>query len=469
MVINFMNNLIFVLLALALCALFPTNIQATNSLSDKFSKCEKEFWFKDLSHYKQSLKSKCLKEKHHQKEKRHRQHHNCQNKSNDKKLVLSKWKKFSNCRCDSALEDKDIKKSKVLTCYQVAKVNKVTGDFIGQLTIYKEKSDKHNYDVAVKFSKVDILNNKGHWSKTKGGYHRSKKGIQTCRGQYTVETFFIHGKIPKSESMNKISLNRVSPSSIKIIDTNNEKSINLTNEQQVVIPFPKFVLNEGNNDKNENKLEKNPANPNDSQNSGKSPAGSSPNEPSPNAPSPNAPSPNAPSPNAPSPNAPSPNAPSPNAPSSNAPTPNAPSNTPSSNTPPSKEPAKPSESDPTKPTLNSPNSPSASDAQEASENTDDDDSDTSDSSPKAISSPDAKSTNPVASSNQEATVNQKGGAFTGLAVFGVLVSIGAAFVGYNTYERIKWRRHYRRGQAAAAQLNPSLANVPDYNGYGRAY
>jgi hypothetical protein len=54
-------------------------------------------------------------------------------------------------------------------------------------------------------------------------------------------------------------------------------------------------------------------------------------------------------------------------------------------------------------------------------------------------------------------------------VFGVIIAIGGLFIGCNTYERLRWRRQYRRRQAAAAQLNSSLANVPDYNGYGRAY
>ncbi|GET56968.1 hypothetical protein GLOIN_2v1684031 [Rhizophagus irregularis DAOM 181602=DAOM 197198] len=142
MVINVMNYLTLILLVLALCASFPTNTQATNSLSEKFSKCEKEFWFKNLSHYKQSLKSKCLKEKkHHQNEKRHRQKHTCHNnKSLDKKIILKKWKEFSNCRCESAIQElKDTKETKVLTCYQIAKFNKVSGKFIGRLLSFKKE------------------------------------------------------------------------------------------------------------------------------------------------------------------------------------------------------------------------------------------------------------------------------------------------------------------------------------------
>jgi len=440
-----MNNLTLILLVLALCALFPTNTQATNSLSEKFSKCEKDFWFKNLSHYKQSLKSKCLKEKHHhKKEKRHRQHHLC-NKSHhhDKKVILSKWNKFSNCRCESALEElKDIKESKVLTCYQIAKFNKVTGKFIGQLTVYKKKSDNHKYDVAVKFSDIKLLNNnKDNWSKTKGGYYRSKQSTEICNDEYSIETHIIRGKISKKESMNKVSLNRISPLDIKLFDKDSEKSITLSKDQQVSIPFPNFVLND------ENKLEPNPKDSKNPQDPKKSPSADNPTSPSPDnqvkPPSPN--------------NQVNPNPPSDSNPPSglNPPSGSNPSDSNPSDSNPPTTPSSPTENGPQDDTGASPDKVENSDANSSGTST--------------ASNSNTKSPSNVASSNQEATVQQSNGAFVGIAVFSVIIAVGAAFVGYNTYERIKWRRHFRRGQAAAAQLNPSLANVPDYNGYGRAY
>src|ERR1044072_3970669 len=104
MIINdTITNLTIILLAfLALGALFPTDVQATNSLSEQSRECESKFWFKNLSHFNQSIKTKCLKENHHHKEhkemKRH-QSHACNNKSHDKKALLRRWQKFSNCRC----------------------------------------------------------------------------------------------------------------------------------------------------------------------------------------------------------------------------------------------------------------------------------------------------------------------------------------------------------------------------------
>ncbi|RGB36552.1 hypothetical protein C1646_697131 [Rhizophagus diaphanus] len=437
MVINVMNYLTLILLVLALCASFPTNTQATNSLSEKFSKCEKEFWFKNLSHYKQSLKSKCLKEKkHHQNEKRHRQKHTCHNnKSLDKKLIITKWKEFSNCRCESAIQElNDTKETKVLTCYQIAKFNKVSGKFIGQLTVFKKNSDKHDYDVAVEFSNVKLLNNKE-------GYYRSKKSNQICKDQYTIETYFIKGEISKKESMNKISLNRISPSSIKLIDKDNEKSITLPNGSQVSIPFPKFGLN----DDKDNNIEKPPENnPEDSKDPKKSPEAPPVDPAGPSLPTkPSDPSSNKPEKpeNQPSESYPSPSA----SPGDNTNTPGYNTNTPDDSTD----------------TPDGSTDTSGGNTENQNSTPADDDS-----SVNTIAGPPAKS---VTSSNQEASVNTQGAPFTGLLVFGVIVSVGAAFVGYNTYERIKWRRHFRRGQAAAAQLNPSLANVPDYNGYGRAY
>jgi len=432
------SNLTLILLVLALCALFPTNIQATNSLSEKFNKCEKDFWFKNLPHYKQSLKSKCLKEKHHQKEKRHRQHHLCNNKSHDKKAILSKWNKFSNCRCESALEELKDKDSNILTCYQIAKYNKATGNFIGQLTVFKKNSDKHKYDLAVKFSDIK-LNDEDRWSKTEGGYYRSKQSTEICNDKYSIETHLIRGKISKKESMNKISLNRISPLNIKFFDRKSKESTTLSKDQQVLIPFPKFLLND------ENNPETPKINPEDSQDPNKSPA-------PPTSPA-KQPSPdkqvNQPS-DPTSPNSPT----SPNAPNS----PNSPPKDPNS---PPKDPNSPPQ-DPNSPPENGPQA----DTNTTPGNTDNDNNSDQESSTAAASNP---SPSTVASSNQEASVNQSNGAFTGLAIFGVIVSLGVAFVGYNTYERLKWRRHFRRGQAAAAQLNPSLANVPDYNGYGRAY
>ncbi|PKK77181.1 hypothetical protein RhiirC2_732563 [Rhizophagus irregularis] len=432
MVINVMNYLTLILLVLALCASFPTNTQATNSLSEKFSKCEKEFWFKNLSHYKQSLKSKCLKEKkHHQNEKRHRQKHTCHNnKSLDKKIILKKWKEFSNCRCESAIQElKDTKETKVLTCYQIAKCNKVSGKFIGQLTVFKKKSDKHDYDVAVEFSNVKLLNNKE-------GYYRSKKSNQICKDQYTIETYFIKGEISKKESMNKISLNRISPSSIKIIDKDNEKTITLPNGVQVSIPFPKFGLNDDKDNNIEKPPEKNPKDSKDPKKSPEAPPVDPAGPPPPTKPSDNKPEkpPASPGDNT---NTPGYNTPGYNTPGDSTNTPDDSTNT-------------PDDTDTSGGNTKNQNSTPADD----------------DSSVNTIAGPTTKS---VTSSNQEASVNPQGAPFTGLLVFGVIVSVGAAFVGYNTYERIKWRRHFRRGQAAAAQLNPSLANVPDYNGYGRAY
>ncbi|GES96759.1 hypothetical protein GLOIN_2v1684031 [Rhizophagus clarus] len=434
MVINNMRNLTLILVVLALCALFSTNTEATNSLSEKFSKCEKEFWFKSPSHYKKSFKSKCLKENHYkQYEKRHRQHHKCQNKSHDKKFIQSKWQKFSTCRCEAALgELKNAKDSKILTCYQIAKFNKVNGDFIGQLSIFKKKSDKHNYDVAIKFSNIKL-------SDQKSKIHRSKKSVQISDGHYTVETHLIQGKISKNESMNKISLKRLSPSSIAIIDKDNKKSITLKDDQQVSIPFSKFILNDGDNKNNdENKQETNPKN---SQDPKKSPAGPSSNNP-----------------------------PNDSNPSSGSPS----SGSPPSGSPPPDSGSPPSDSPPTSGDYgSSPPTPGDYGSQNTSDNTDKVDP-ADPTSANAETSPDSQTgpTNSITSSDQQSGVkkdNGGGAAFSGLVIFSVIVSIGAAFVGYNTYERIKWRRHYRRGQDAAAQLNTSLANVPDYNGYGRAY
>src|SRR3954453_16843106 len=175
MAINVITNSKVLLLILALCALlFLSNTQATSEL---YSKCEKELWYKDLKDFKKSIKSECLKENHHH-EKRHRQHHICHNKSYDKNAIVSKWKKFSDCRCEAALvEITNYKISNVFVCYQIANFNKATGEFLGELSIYKKKS-KDCYDITVKFSNnVKVLNDDGN--KYEGVVYRTEKVPQS--------------------------------------------------------------------------------------------------------------------------------------------------------------------------------------------------------------------------------------------------------------------------------------------------
>jgi len=243
-IINGITHLTVILFVLALCALFPTDVQANNtSLSEQFCKCERKFWFKSLSQFKKSIKSKCLKD-HRQKRMKRHQSRLCNNKSHDRKELLAKWQKFSDCRCESAMGD--FKEKGFFICYQTAQVNKVTGEFLGELSLYEKKGQPLKV-VGLKFPhEIKVLND-DQWKKVQGFYH-SKKGPRFIekRDQFSIKKYYISGKISKSESMNKICSDKISPSKYLLIFGNGKSEIVKSlskNEKVANIPFSGFIHN----------------------------------------------------------------------------------------------------------------------------------------------------------------------------------------------------------------------------------
>ncbi|RIA91036.1 hypothetical protein C1645_768535 [Glomus cerebriforme] len=436
---NVMSYLTLMLLVVALCALiFPTDTQATSSssLNEKYGKCESEFWYKNLSHFKKSLKLKCLKENHHQRHKHYRRPHKCNH--NNKKVLLSKWEKFSDCRCESALIE--MKDSKVSGCYQVARFNKATGEFLGQLSIFKKKSYKHHFNVAIKFSHdLKLLNHHGNLHKSKEGYYLLKKISKSHKDDVLIERYFIHGKISKKESMNKVSLNRITPSHFLLIDDNEKsrKVQTLPKDKVAIIPFSKFLLTD-----NVDNLEKSPNNSSPSQQTPPETQQEPKNSSEITTPAPNDPqgTTQSPSPN----DLPGTAAQPPSPPTNNG---YGSQNNYGNNN------GDTSSSDTTSNTNNNDVVPNSNTLNTEKVN-------------PSVASPNQQEQNQKQQQQQQQEGSNQ--AYTGGIVFGCIVAVGAAFVGYNTYERVKWRRHYRRRQAVQQQ-NASLANVPDYNGYGRAY
>ncbi|CAI2187728.1 9222_t:CDS:1, partial [Funneliformis geosporum] len=235
---NGITNLIGILLALALCALLPTNTQATTSLSEKYRECEKKFWFKNFSDFKKSQKSKCFKDKD-QKEKKRHQHRLCKNEPYDKKEILLKWQKYSNCRCKSALNDLKGKEN-YYVCYQIAQFNKASGEFLGELSVYKTGDE--NVDVALKFADPKIFD--GQWTEDDKGFFHSKKSPQLVGkdGKFSIEKYYISGKIPKNKSLNKITSDEISPTQLTV-GNDQSTSVLLEKDQETIIPFSKFVNN----------------------------------------------------------------------------------------------------------------------------------------------------------------------------------------------------------------------------------
>ncbi|CAG8658119.1 2123_t:CDS:2 [Funneliformis caledonium] len=248
---NCITNLIGILLAFALCALLPTNTQATSSLSEKYRECESKFWYKSTLDFKKSQKSKY--------------------EPYDKEEMLMKWQKYSNCRCKSALNELKGKEN-YYVCYQIAQFNKASGEFIGELSVYKTGDEK--VDVGLKFSDPKIVD--GQWTKDDEGYFHSKTSPKSVGkdGKFSIEKYYISGKIPKNKSLNKITSDEISPSKLNV--GNDQQRVFLKKDQEAIIPFSKFVDNGLNFQTGENPDDatdngKNPKNPDDATDNGKNP------------------------------------------------------------------------------------------------------------------------------------------------------------------------------------------------------
>ncbi|CAG8605506.1 15611_t:CDS:2 [Funneliformis mosseae] len=423
---NCITNLIGILLAFALCALLPTNTQATSSLSEKYRECESKFWYKSTLDFKKSQKSKY--------------------EPYDKEEMLMKWQKYSNCRCKSALNELKGKES-YYVCYQIAQFNKASGEFIGELSVYKTGDEK--VDVGLKFSDPKIVD--GQWTKDDEGYFHSKTSPKSVGkdGKFSIEKYYISGKIPKNKSLNKITSDEISPSKLNV-GNDQQKRVFLKKDQEAIIPFSKFVDNGLNFQTGENPDDatdngKNPKDPDGAVDSGKNPK-------NPDGATDNGKNPKNPEDEANNGKNPK----NPDDATDNGKNPKNPDGTVDGKNPTNgndgKEPVDASPiSTPKSPVQIS--TPNNIDAEKGTNDTTNAETNTIPTS-SAPESPKAKQEEANELSGMKMTTS------IGLIIFGSVAGAGIIVVLYSTYGRRKWREHYRRRQAA-------FADSSNYSG-GRA-
>ncbi|CAG8538817.1 19044_t:CDS:2 [Racocetra persica] len=321
--------------------------------------------------------------------------------------IWSNWVNFAQCRCESF--NWDIKNpAGIYVCYQISWFNKITGKFVGELTVFKldsmNKYKKKPSHVAFKFSEhnIKILKRSRLKLDSSGFYHVATLPIFSRKQNgLIIQKFYVHGEIPTNELMNKkMSEKMLSPSEFKVIvDLKLEFELK-NNYDAANMPFPKYLPHKpfspvlggcSSYPVKDCKMHKTRTTtlPND---------------------------------------------------------PTKPTDIPSKNTPVPKSPPDPKDA---AATTTSPKQPSPTNITN-------------------INAPDSlpnSSSIPVNSADQSASSTPLPGSSLGvlpigLSIFGVIILIGAAFVVYSRYRNSKWKRQYRRRQALR---NETLASAPGFN------
>ncbi|CAG8465025.1 5858_t:CDS:1 [Cetraspora pellucida] len=374
--------------------------------------------------------------------------------SSRKSKIWSNWKKFAQCQCESF--HWDIRNpAGILVCYQIAWFNKITGRFVGELTVFKldsmNKYKGKSSHVAFKFSEcnVKVSKKRSHLKLDSSGfYYVTVPTFAWKKNGMKIQKFYVHGEISKNELMNKkISAKMLSPSRFKvIIDLKFEFDLE-NNYDAANLPLPNYLPNKpfspfvggcssypGMDYKKHKSgtrttiLPDNPTKPTDIPNKDTPIATSQPTDIS-NTPT-------------------TTQTPTSTTTQTTTQTPTqTPTPTPTSVSNPSTDPnpkdvAATITSDPSpKPTTNITNidSPDSS----------------LDSSPKPVNAADQ-----IASTNTPLPGSTLGVVPIGLSIFGVIILIGAAFILYSRYRNRKWKRQYRRRQALR---NETLATAPGFN------
>lgn len=482
--------LILIVISLELCTFFISTAFASKTLTGhelaKINQCEKKFWWKNRKKFQKDFENRCMKQQHDRHDKYKKRFH--KNKECDKsepwnlkswtnkkntwenrdqrkckslkdkgrwkksqKLLWEQFQKLSDCKC-SAPNYKVTNPAGISICYQIASLNKASGSFIGSFTIFRSvKYDelkgkpaliaaKYDEDIKVK---VDGSNKDDY-----GFFNLKPLFTFKVKGSdgniILVSKAFIEGNLPSKKSMNKICIDDISPVKYKVkvkVDKDTKKVFGLKLSSDVKnIPLSKFIpskpyspylIEPPNNNPGKNK-EQPTTTITQTQDQSTTP---SQNQDQPTTIS-QSPDPNQPTPTDPAPADPAPTDP---APADPAPTDPALTNNPNA--------------------INNPNQP---DPTPANQNSNQGVNSISPSSNPPAPVTNADST--AAAANEPVPGSSISTPPIGLIVFAVVVAVGAAFVGYTTYERRRYRNQFNRRQNMQQQ-NPSLAAVPDF---GRA-
>ncbi|RIB26456.1 hypothetical protein C2G38_2030181 [Gigaspora rosea] len=374
----------------------------SNSLSlNRFKKCESSWWNNRKNLQKWSKGRKWC---------RNDSEYYSSRKSG--KEIWSNWEKYSECRCEAL--DWDIRNpAGIFVCYQIAWFNKVTGKFVGELSVFqlssRNKYKEERSHVAFKFDFKVKVHKKSHLKRDSSGYyHGISPKFSRKQDESIIQKFYVHGKISKNELIDeKILIDLLSPSKYKVIVGSKLEFKFMKNHDAVNIPFSNYLPNNpfyhvvDNCQPYPSKGDKGNTMPNDDTPSKDNPK---------DTPSKNNPN--------------------------DTPTPNpdveaTPINTGSSATP-----------------VNSPADSSPDSSPNSSSNT----------SQNTINSADQDSSS--SSTPSPLPGESLGVVPIGLGIFGAIIIIAIIFVLYSRYQNGKWTKRYRRRQAVRSE---NLVNAPGFN------
>lgn len=439
----------------------PKNSNSEHSISEskslslnRFKKCESSWWNNRKSLQKWSKgREWCINDS---------KYHSSRNSG---KEIWSNWENYSQCRCESL--DWDIRNpAGIFVCYQIAWFNKVTGKFVGELSVYqlssRNKYKEERSHVAFKFSDFKVkVHKKSHLKRDSSGYyHGISPKFARKQDESIIQKFYVHGKISKNELIHeKILVDLLSPSEYKVIVGSKEFKF-MKNHDAVNLPFSNYLPNnpfypvvdncppyppkggKGNTMPNDTPSKNNDTSNKDNPNNtpskdnpvatptdipgGGTPSGTSPSD---NTSAANPTNPNE-VPSKPPTNT-NPDIVAPNPDVEATPSPVVPINTGSSSTP-----------------VNSPADSSSDSSTNSSSKT----------SQNTVNSADQDSSTPSSSSSLPGA--SLGVVPIGLAIFGAIIIIAIIFVLYSRYQSGKWTKKYRRRQAVRSE---NLANAPGFN------
>ncbi|CAG8796803.1 25368_t:CDS:1, partial [Dentiscutata erythropus] len=448
----------------------PKNsISESNLLSlNRLKKCESSWWSNRKNIQKWSnRKNWCTSDS---------EYHSSR-KSN--KEIWSNWEKFSQCRCESL--NWDIKNpAGIFVCYQIAWFNKFTGKFVGELSVYKLSSKNKCKDesshVAFKFSEFNVNIHKMSRLKhdSSGFYHGISPRFSWKKDDMTIHKFYVHGKISKSELINKkILIDILSPSEYKVIiglkEYELKKNLDVANLLfSNYLPDKPFSHLVDDCSSYNNRPSDDPTNPNGKNNSDDPTNPNGKNNSDENTPTRTT-------------NPVETQTQVPTSGSNSNPDIVAPNVTtmpnPLSSPMPSSNVAAPADASPTGDVTNinspnsSPNSPPSSSPNALPDSSPDSTDSSTDSSPDALpdsSSSSSPTSSPVNAADQESSSSTPtplpgatlGVLPIGLGIFGAIILIAVIFVLYSRYQSGKWTKQYRRRQAIRSE---NLVNAPGFN------
>ncbi|CAJ0631002.1 9895_t:CDS:2 [Entrophospora sp. SA101] len=447
----------------------------------KIDQCEKKFWWKNRKTFQKDLENLCMKQQHDRHDKYKKRFHkgkdcdkseswnlkNWTNKKNtwenldqrkckslndkgrwkkSQKLLWKQFQKLSDCKC-SAPNYKVTNPAGISVCYQIASLNKASGGFIGSFTVFRSlKYDELKGKpalIAIKYDE-DIKVKIGRSNKNDDGFFNLKPlftfKVKGSGGNIIlVSKAFIEGQLPSKKSMNKICIDDISPVKYKVkvkVGKDTKKVFGLKLGSDVKnIPISKFIPSKP---YSPYLIEPSPINNPDKKKEQPTTTTQSQDQPTETSQSPD---------------------PNQSAPTNTVPNQLAPTNDPNQQAPTNPAPADTAPTDAAP--INDPNATNSPDPTPANQNSNQQDANSSSASQTAQV---ANADSTAAAANDSVPGSSISTPPIGLIVFAVVVAVGAAFVGYTTYERRRYRNQFNRRQNRQQQ-NPSLAAVPDF---GRA-